>query len=245
MRPLSIAVAQPPCVPYDVATNVATHAATVRSAGARVVVFPELSLTGYELDAATLAADDRRLGPLVDACAGTHSLALVGAPLAGEAGRSHIGMLAVDGVGVTVAYHKLYLSTTEAERFCPGRAPVALDVDDWRLGLAICKDTSIPRHAADTVALSIDAYVAATLMFTDEAELQNERARRLASRYQVAVAVASFAGPTGGGYDASAGGSGIWSVDGSVLAQAGSEPGAIACAALGTHAARRGVSARA
>lgn len=46
-EPLPIAVAQPLCVPYDVAANAAAHAAAVRSAGARVVVFPELSLTGY------------------------------------------------------------------------------------------------------------------------------------------------------------------------------------------------------
>ena len=36
-EPLVIAVAQPLCVPYDVAVNAVTHAATVRSAGARVV----------------------------------------------------------------------------------------------------------------------------------------------------------------------------------------------------------------
>ena len=37
--PLSVAVAQPLCVPYDVAANAATHAAAVRAAAARVVVF--------------------------------------------------------------------------------------------------------------------------------------------------------------------------------------------------------------
>ena len=40
-EPLVIAVAQPPCVSYDVAANAVTHAATVRAAGARLVVFPE------------------------------------------------------------------------------------------------------------------------------------------------------------------------------------------------------------
>jgi predicted amidohydrolase len=49
-EPLVIAVAQPLCVPYDVAANAVTHAAAVRGAGARVVIFPELSLTGYELE---------------------------------------------------------------------------------------------------------------------------------------------------------------------------------------------------
>lgn len=50
-KPLSIAVAQPLCVAYDVAVNAEIHAAAVAAADARVIVFPELSLTGYELDA--------------------------------------------------------------------------------------------------------------------------------------------------------------------------------------------------
>jgi predicted amidohydrolase len=101
-EPLVIAVAQPPCVAYDVAANALTHAATVRAAGARVMVFPELSLTGYELDAPAISADDPRLAPIVEACADTGALALVGAPVQDEAGARHIGMLAVDG-GVAVA----------------------------------------------------------------------------------------------------------------------------------------------
>jgi predicted amidohydrolase len=58
-EPLRIAVAQPVCVRHDVAGNAVRHARVVRSARARVVVFPELSLTGYELDAASIAADYR------------------------------------------------------------------------------------------------------------------------------------------------------------------------------------------
>jgi len=46
------------------------------------------------------------------------------------------------------------------------------------------------------------------------------------------VAVASFAGSTGGGFDEAAGRSGIWAPDGAVVARAGDEPGAIACATL-------------
>jgi len=226
-KPLSIAVAQPLCVPYDVAVNAVTHAATIRRAGARLVVFPELSLTGYELDAPAITAEDQRLTPIVEACAEAGALALVGAPVRGEA-RPHIAMLAVDGAGATVAYHKMWLGTTESERFTPGTKPAVLDIDGWRLGLAICKDTGIPQHAADTAALDIDAYVAATLKSADEAALQDERARRVAADHRVWVAVASFAGSTGGGYAHAAGRSSIWSSDGALIAQAGPEPGAFA-----------------
>ena len=230
--PLSIAVAQPLCVSYEVAVNAATHAAAVRSAAARVVVFPELSLTGYELDAPAVAVEDPRLGPIVEACAETGSLALVGAPVRGEAGGPHIAMLAVDGSGATVAYRKLWLGTAEAERFIPGGKPAVLEVNGWRLGLAICRDTGIRQHASDTAALGIDAYVAGVLESAEDAAVPEERARRVAADHQVWVAVASFAGSTGGGYDHAAGGSGIWRPDGVAVARAGPETGAIAGATL-------------
>jgi predicted amidohydrolase len=230
--PLAVAVAQPLCVPYDVAANAATHAATVRSAGVRVVVFPELSLTGYELDAPAITVDDPRLTPLAGACAEVGSVALVGAPVHGEAGRSHVAMVAVDGAGATVAYRKMWLSATESDRFTPGSKPAVLDVDGWRLGLAICRDTGIPQHAADTAALGIDAYVASVLESADEAALQDERARRVAADHQVWVLVASFAGSTGGGYAKAAGRSAIWTADGVVVARAGPETGAVAPATL-------------
>ncbi|MCW2883687.1 MAG: Nitrilase/cyanide hydratase and apolipoprotein N-acyltransferase [Streptosporangiaceae bacterium] len=232
-EPLAIAVAQPPCVPYDVAVNAVTQAAAIRAAGARVVVFSELSLTGYHLDAPAITVEDPRLAPLVEACADTGALALVGAPVGDETGREYIAMLAVDGSGTTVAYRKMWLSPTEAERFAPGEGPVVCEVDGWRLGLAICKDTNTPRHAADTAALGIDAYVAGTVTTSKDAARQTERARAIAVEHRVWVAVASFAGSSGEGYDDTAGRSGIWAPDAAVAVQAGAETGAIARATLG------------
>ncbi|MGF7238455.1 MAG: carbon-nitrogen hydrolase family protein [Frankia sp.] len=232
-EPLVIAVAQPRCVSHAIEANAVTHAAAVRGARARVVVFPELSLTGYELDAPVIHPDDPRLLPIVEACAQTRSLALVGAPVPGRAGRSHIATMAIDGTGAVVAYRKMCLGSAEAERFTPGAEPAVLDVDGWRLGLAICKDTSIRQHAADTAALGIDAYVAGTVNAAEEAGEQAARARRIAREHQVWVAVASFAGSTGGGYDRAAGHSTIRAPDGAVLAEAGPEVGAVTRATLG------------
>jgi predicted amidohydrolase len=73
-----VAAAQPACTPGDVARNVLEHARAVRRAGARVVVFPELSLTGYELDAEAVVPQDPRLAPLVEACAQTGAIAWPG-----------------------------------------------------------------------------------------------------------------------------------------------------------------------
>ncbi len=227
MRSLVVAVAQPSVAPLDVARNAVTHAAVVRAAAARVVLFPELSLTGYELDAPLVAEDDPLLEPLVAACAATDTIALAGAPVAGP----HIAMLAIDGNGVRVAYRKQHPHHTE-ERFRPGSGPAVLQVDDWRLGLAICRDTGLPEHAAGTAELGIDAYLAGSVDAPADEAILAERARRISTTHGVWVAFSSFAGPTGSGYPATAGRSGIWAPDGSVAARAGRAPGEIARATL-------------
>lgn len=231
-RSLSVAVSQPPCVPQGVVANAISHAAVIRSAGARVVVFPELSLTGYELDAETLTAEDWRLTPIVQACAEAGTLALVGAPVCGQAGRSHIAIVAVQGSGASIVYRKLYLGGSEANRFAPGSGPAVVEVDGWRIGLAICKDMGTPQHAADTARLCIDVYVAATLESAKDRDLQDHRACRVACDHNVWVATASFAGSTGAGYADAAGHSSIRAPGGAIVAQAGSETGAIARATL-------------
>ena len=230
--PVVVAVAQPACIAHDVGSNARAHAALVREAGARVVVFPELSLTGYEMDACPVALDDPVLAPLVEACARTGSLALAGAPVAGVGDAVHIGVLAIDGDGVRVAYRKQNLGGAEPAHFTPGPLPAVVEVDGWRLGLAVCKDTGVPEHAETTAALGIDAYVAGVLEQVEDVAVIEERARRVAGNQGVWVVVASFAGSTGGGYDRAAGRSGVWAPDGREVARAGPEVGALARATL-------------
>ncbi|WCN84154.1 carbon-nitrogen hydrolase family protein [Micromonospora sp. LH3U1] len=227
--PLRLAVVQPLCVPLDVAENARTHAAAVRAARVRVVVFPELSLTGYELDAPVVSVDDARLAPLVEACAETGALALAGAPVVGD----HIAMLAVTGAGVTVAYRKMWLGDVESRRFRPGETPAVLKVDGWRVGLAICKDTGVAAHAARTAALGIDVYAAGVLESLRDTAVTDQRAHRIATTHRVWVAVASFAGSTGGGYTEAAGRSGVWTPEGEVYVRAGTKPGEVASARIG------------
>jgi predicted amidohydrolase len=235
-EPLTVAVAQPRCTSYDVQANATAHAAAIRAADAHVVIFPELSMTGYELDAQPISLDDPLLTPIVEACAETGSLALIGAPVETGRGSSSIAMVGVDGAGATVRYSKIWLHGTETERFSPELEPAVIEVRGWRLGLAICRDTGVAQHAADTAALGIDAYVAGVAETADRVDVQDERARRTAITHGVWVAVASFAGPTGGGFDNTAGRSAIWRPEGVAIARAGREPGDIARATLREHA---------
>jgi predicted amidohydrolase len=210
-RPLTIAVAQP-------APGLDAHVDAIERADARLVVFPELSTTGYELDA---EAPDLR--PIVDACAATGTIALVGAPV------DHaIAMVRVGADGARVVYRKSFLGGDEVTRFTPGPGAAAIDVDGWRVGLGICKDTGVQRHIDDTAALAPDLYVAGLVHHDHELAEQEARAQRITRATNAYVAFASHAGPTGGGFERTAGHSAIYSADGSALARAGSEPGELA-----------------
>lgn len=230
--PLKIAAVQPACAAHDVAANADTHAGIVRAAGARVVVFPELSLTGYELDAHAVAVDDIALAPLVEACAATDALALVGAPVQDENGRAFIATLRVDRAGVRVVYRKSWLGDREATRFARGDGSTVLEVDGWRLGLGICKDTGSAQHVVGTAALGVDAYLAGLAHRPSELPEQEARAVVIARTCRAYVVFASFAGPTGDVFTETAGSSAIWSPDGIAVARAGPEVGGTAAAIL-------------
>jgi len=223
---------QPACAAYDVAANAATHARAVRATRARVVVFPELSLTGYELDADVVPLDDVALAPLVEACAETGALALAGAPIEDLDGRVFIATLRIDGAGVRVAYRKSWVGQREATRFARGDGPTVLEVDGWRLGLSICKDTGAAQHTAGTAALGVDAYVAGLVHRPEELPEQEARAVVIARACRAYVVFASFAGPTGDVFTETAGCSAIWSPDGMTVARTGPDVENTAAATL-------------
>jgi predicted amidohydrolase len=229
--PLTVAVAQPECRAGELVANARAHAAAVRAARARLVVFPELSLTGYDVDADPVDPADPALRPIAAACSGTGAIALAGAPVE-EAGRRFVAALRIDGDGAAVVYRKAHLGGAEPRRFAPGAGAAAITVDGWRIGLGICKDTGVSEHTAATAGLGVDLYAAGLVHKPEELAEQDARGRRIAAACGAHVAFASFAGPTLGGYDETAGGSTIWSPDGAVMARAGTDPGAIARARL-------------
>ncbi|MFJ5926062.1 carbon-nitrogen hydrolase family protein [Kitasatospora sp. NPDC092948] len=227
-NPLTVAAVQPVWAGADVADNVGEHVRAIEQAHARLVVFPELSLTGYDLGAPALTADDRRLEPLVEACRLAGSIALVGAPVRDQDGREYIATLAVTGDGVTVGYRKMWLHGPEFDRFSPGEKPVVLTVDGWRLGLAICYDAAVPQHAADSAALGIDAYVAGAIYGPgpDSAARRDSHMSERAAAHGVWVVLSTAAGPTGS-FAETSGGSGVWGRNGEMVTQAGPDAGEI------------------
>ena len=224
--PLRVAVAQPECDPGHVAENAARHAAAVRSAAVRLIVFPELSLTGYDVEAADVKLASPDLEPIIDACRETGSTALVGAPVRLDGAR-RIAQLAVTGAGARVAYCKTFLGGEEPSTFRPGFGPAIVEVDGWRVGVGICKDTRIEAHIRGTLALGIDLYAAGLVHAHDEVDELDERAARIVHEGSVPVAFAGAAGAAGTSNRGAAGHSAIWGPTGAILVRAGDDSGAV------------------
>ncbi|THJ08678.1 carbon-nitrogen hydrolase family protein [Nocardioides sp.] len=224
--PLTVAVAQTTPVPADVEANVRDHARTVQRAGAsgaRLCVFPELSLTGYELAAIAKApglmavtSDDGRLDPIRDACSATGVTALVGAPLRTPKGLQ----LATLVIGPTGdhgdSYGKMHLHGAERDIFVPGREHRILELDGWRLGLAVCYDAAVPEHADEVHAAGADAYVVSALYCAGEEHRLAEQTSRAAA-LGMWVVLAQFVGTTGP-FQA-IGRSGVWQPGGATASQ--------------------------
>ncbi|WP_236121935.1 carbon-nitrogen hydrolase family protein [Cellulomonas palmilytica] len=228
---LSVAVAQPVVTAGDLRATVAAHADAVRASGARLVVFPEMSLTGYDLDAPAVDLADDALAPLVAACHETGAVALVGAPVA-EGERESIAMLRFDADGVRVVYRKVWLHGSESQRFTPGPGAATTDVDGWRVGLAICRDTGQSRHTAQVARLGVDLVAAGVVDLPEDLEECRARAFVIARTTGAPVAVASFAGPTGGGFDETAGCSSVHDARGELVTETGPTPGTLTTATL-------------
>lgn len=250
IAPLRVAVAQPKVADCGaepgrndgsisdgrLVANVAEHARLVTAAQADLVVFPELSLTGYRFGAPAIEPDSPYLDPLISACAATHTTALIGVATPTPEAAAHgcstrfIAMLVVDAPGARVAYRKMNLGADEAGYFASGTDPAFTAVAGRRVGLAICKDTGLSDHARATAALGIDLY-AAGVVEDDPAEV-DRRARRIATTHRVWVAIAAFAGATGEGFDRTTGRSAIYRPDGSIAARAGQRPGDLVVASV-------------
>jgi predicted amidohydrolase len=230
---LTIAAAQFIAKAGDVEHNVRRHvrlASLAADRGARMIVFPELSLTSYDLGLTTsdaLASDDSRLRPIVELARSRDLIAVAGGPIATDDGLC-IGAIAFHPDGRATTYLKQYPTVTEQQTFTPGPSGVTIAVEDDIVGLAICADVGHVEHARDAAERGATIYAAGSLISdegyaTDAAHLQ-----RHAQEHSMLALLANYGAPTGG--YTSAGQSAAWSETGELLASAPSSGEALVIA---------------
>jgi len=221
MRSPTFAVAQSIPVPGDLDRSVAGHARLVSLAadhGASLVVFPELSLTGYDLGLAasdSLDASDSRLQPL-RALADRHDMVIVvGAPVASKAGL-HIGALSFLPSGDVQVYLKVHVHDSEKPPFVDGPGGPALRLGADVVGLAICADLTHCEHVQHAVGGGATVYAAGCFLTESGYPRDALMLAGYARDHGIAVLMANFGASTRA--YASAGKSAIWADNGELLA---------------------------
>jgi predicted amidohydrolase len=235
---LRVAAAQGESVPGDIPTNIRAAVSLAGSAadrGARVVVLPELFLTGYapELWSAehTVAPDDLLLAPLRTVAAERGMVVVVGAAVRRALDRTTLSLVVVDRDGtVTVPYDKQHLFSDERRFFSPGDHGASIVVDGWELGLGICYDGCFPEHAAAAAGHGATAYLCPSAYYVGS---EHRRDLYYAARALDNGIYVVFAGLTGrcGDHEFN-GGSAIYDPEGRPLARVRDESPAIAVADL-------------
>lgn len=225
MAGLRIAAAQSASVRGGIDANVAHHAIFIDAAaeaGVKLLVFPELSLTGYDLPAMAEAAvqtDDPRLAPLDERARATGMTIVAGLPLANRNGLPFIGALAFQPDGRTVSYRKHFLHPGEDQYAAPGAAISQLiDVRGVPVALAICADTTHTAHPHAAVLAGATLYAAGSVITPGGYAKDTTQLASHARQFQIGILMANHAFETGG--HTSAGGSAVWMPDGQLLVAA-------------------------
>jgi predicted amidohydrolase len=233
---MRIAAAQTLSEPGAVASNCAAHLAACRAAaghGAGVVLFPELSLTGYELRMLgdhLLAPDDPALEPLRQMARRSGMFILAGAPVPAEDGRGvSIGTIVFPPTGATAVYRKRFLHPGEEPFAVPGSRLVHMEsMFGFNGALAICADTTHGEHPGAARAQGADLYLPGVLWTPGGYDVDAALIQGYAQRHGLACLVANHGGPSGG--FPSAGRSAFWAPGGVLMGTAPAEGGALVLA---------------
>jgi predicted amidohydrolase len=236
---LRVAAAQATSVAGDLAANVATACSLVADAaeqGARVVVLPELFLTGYAPEVwrheHALSLDDDRLAPLADLAAGRGLTVVASGAVRRALDATTLSAVVVDPGGeVSAPYDKQHLCGEDEQGFfTAGDHGATLVVDGWELALGICYDGSFPEHAASAAAAGATAYLCPAAFFAGS---DHRRDLYYAARALDNGIYVVFAGLTGAcGASTFGGGSAVYDPEGRPLARVGDDDPAVVVADL-------------
>jgi len=199
---MKIALAQISSKSSDVEFNIQTHINTiVKAAKAKVsyLVFPELSLTGYELeDGFKLAfcANDKRLEKLVNVCVEYDISVCLGAPLYVNE-EVHLGAIIIKSTGVIETYSKIHLHGEEKKYFTSGFNHHCLNIDGMKIANAICADASNYTHAKTCYDRGASVYIAGVVYTLTCYEKDVKMLSSYAREFNMLVGIANYNKTTG------------------------------------------------
>ncbi|NIK00640.1 carbon-nitrogen hydrolase family protein [Xanthomonas cannabis] len=220
---MKLIAAQIRSAPGEVERNIGRHLDVIRfaaSKGADVLLFPELSLTGYEPGLAeALAVDpaDKRFDAFQVSSDRYGMLIAVGAPTRGANG-TEIGMVCFQPGLKRSTYSKQHLHLDELPFFTPGAEQLVLTQADHVLAPAICYESLQASHAEHAAALGAHVYLASVAKSERGVASAYGHYPMIAKKHSMTVVMANCVGAAD--TFIGAGQSAIWSSDGECVCSA-------------------------
>jgi predicted amidohydrolase len=207
----------------DIDANLLDHYRLVKLAaanGAQLIVFPELSITGYEREDAVKLAfseNDSRLDYFKKLATENKITIIAGAPIRIES-NLFLGEFCIAPNDAVSIYTKHFLHIGEEIYFQPSfdYNPM-LEIENERISCAICADIDNPKHPENASKKNSSTYVASIFFLPNGIEQGHQSLQDYASKYQMNVLMANFGGDS---YSCPSGGrSAFWNNKGELIAQ--------------------------
>ncbi|MGH1433606.1 MAG: carbon-nitrogen hydrolase family protein [Lewinella sp.] len=225
---MKIALAQIQSVAGDVEANLRKHLTFIEqaaSAKASMIIFPELSLTGYEPTLASELAfkmEDPRLNIFQQLSDDYQMVIGVGVPTRQEAGVC-ISLLLFQPMAARRVYSKKYLHPDEDAYFVSGQNFANLLVNDRKVAFAICYELSILEHTDEAMAQGAEIYLASVAKSASGVASAHQRLATIARENTIPVLMVNNVGPADD--FVGAGSSAVWNKQGELILQLDQEEG--------------------
>jgi predicted amidohydrolase len=219
---MKICAAQTRPLKGDIQTNIANHKKLIALAidnGADLIVFPELSLTGYEpglaKDLAT-TKEDKRLDEFQQISDANKITIGLGVPTKSGAGVL-ISMIFFQPGRPRQIYSKQQLHSDEFPYFVGGDNQIILTIDDIKIAPAICYESLQPDHSEKAHKLGAKMYVASVAKTKHGVDKAEQHYPQIAGKYAMTVLMANCVGHCDN--FESAGKSAVWNDKGNLAGQ--------------------------
>ena len=218
-----LASAQTQPNPRDIRQNLDQHYQLVERAakeGAELIVFPEMSLTGYEREKASdlsFSLIDPRLDKLRSLADKHRIIIIAGAPVKINE-KLHIGSLIIKPNSATSLYTKQHLHNGEEQFFSPSAEYNPLiNLQNEKISFAICADIDHSIHPKKAKKVLSSIYIPSIFFSKSGISDAHSKLSNYAKKHSLSILMSNFSGTSNG--IQSGGRSAFWNAQGDLVKQ--------------------------
>ncbi|KAF2517239.1 carbon-nitrogen hydrolase family protein [Flavobacterium foetidum] len=207
----------------DISANLLNHYHLIELAAqndVNLIVFPELSITGYErehAEALVFTEDDYRIDHLKELAVRNNIVIVVGAPVVIDS-KMYIGEFIIAPDDSVSIYTKQFLHEGEDEFFQSSfDYDPMITIEDQNISFAICADIYHSEHPEKASNRDTDIYIASIFFSPNGIPSAYKNLQNYAEKHKINVLMSNFSGESWG--SPSAGQSAFWNNKGELIGQ--------------------------